>query len=139
MESHKGVDPAIFKKLLWGDYYFNSETGKFSKKPFQQFRKRTFVEFILEPIYKIFAHTVGKDRDNLEDFLFRNLKIALSSEEYKLNIKTMIKLIFNRYFKTNNCLVSSIVEHIDSPNKRNPTLVRKNYRGENADFIKVIS
>jgi U5 small nuclear ribonucleoprotein component len=49
---------------LWGDYYFNRETKKFQRTP-PEVRKRTFVEFILEPIYKIFAHTVGKDRDDL--------------------------------------------------------------------------
>jgi len=26
-----------------------------------------------------------------------------------MNIKTMVKLIFNRYFKTSACLVSSII------------------------------
>lgn len=55
------VDPVVFKDLLWGDYYFNRETKKFQRTP-QADRKRTFVEFVLEPIYKIFAHTVGKDR-----------------------------------------------------------------------------
>jgi len=64
----KAVDPTVFKDLLWGDIYFNKETRKFQRTP-QQERKRTFVEFILEPIYKIFAHTVGKDKIELEGFL----------------------------------------------------------------------
>lgn len=59
------IQSSTFKKILWGDYYYNSETKKFSKRPQGTMRKRTFVEFILEPIYKIFSHTVGKDKDNL--------------------------------------------------------------------------
>ena len=59
------VDSAKFSALLWGDYYFNKETRKFQRKPTEGERKRTFVEFVLEPIYKIFAHTVGKDRPDL--------------------------------------------------------------------------
>ena len=61
------VDPNVFKSLLWGDYYFNRENRKFQRKPqpAPQERKRTFVEFVLDPIYKIFAHTVGKDRPDL--------------------------------------------------------------------------
>lgn len=55
----------MFKKILWGDYFFNPENKKFSKKPPMGSKKRTFVEFILEPIYKIFSHTVGKDKDEL--------------------------------------------------------------------------
>ena len=37
------VDPGTFQKILWGDYYFNSETKKFSKKPHTPLSKRTFV------------------------------------------------------------------------------------------------
>ena len=33
----------------------------------------------------------------------------LSPEEYRLNIKAMVKLIFSRYFKVNSCLVSSVI------------------------------
>lgn len=72
------IEPNIFKKLLWGDYYFDSENKKFSKKAQSAYRKRAFVEFIFEPIYKIFAHTIGKDQEDLEPFLSRNLGIVLS-------------------------------------------------------------
>lgn len=64
-EKFPSVTVSTFSSILWGDYYFNSETKKFAKKPPSPLSKRTFVEFILDPIYKIFAHTVGKDRDNL--------------------------------------------------------------------------
>jgi U5 small nuclear ribonucleoprotein component len=99
-----GVDSAKFSSLLWGDYYFNRETRKFQRTPPAGERKRTFVEYILEPIYKIFAHTVGKDRPDLERFLERNLQLFLNPHEYKLNIKTLIKLIMKRYFGENRCL-----------------------------------
>lgn len=51
----------------------------------------------------------------------------------------MIKLIFNRYFKDNNCLVSSVVQHIDPPHLRTSILVNKNYRGDDSDFKRAIS
>lgn len=108
-EKFRSVDIRTFSKLLWGDYYFNHETKKFTRSSTPEFNKRTFVEFILEPIYKIFSHTVGKDRDTLEFFLAKNLQIFLSPEEYKKNIKTMMKIIFHRYFKNCASLVQSIV------------------------------
>ena len=78
-EKFSNVDTEVFKNILWGDYYFNRETRKFQRKPQPppQDRKRTFVEFVLDPIYKIFAHTVGKDRPHLEKFLAQHLEIAL--------------------------------------------------------------
>lgn len=39
----KGVDPELFKKILWGDYYYNGEEKKFSRKPPAGTKKRTFV------------------------------------------------------------------------------------------------
>ena len=48
-------DFAQFALKLWGDTYFNAKTRKFSKKPTTASQQRTFVEFILEPLYKIFS------------------------------------------------------------------------------------
>ena len=42
-------------RRLWGDIYFNNRTRKFSRKPPHSSAQRSFVEFILEPLYKIFA------------------------------------------------------------------------------------
>ncbi len=76
----KSVDIHTFSKVLWGDYYFNAESKKFTRTSSPEYNKRTFVEFILEPIYKIFSHTVGKDRDSLEFFLAKNLEVFLTPE-----------------------------------------------------------
>lgn len=44
-----------FAKRLWGDQYFDKKTRKFVKKPPHQGASRSFVEFVLEPLYKIFS------------------------------------------------------------------------------------
>ena len=46
------------KKLaerLWGDIYFIREKRTFSKTPEGGVADRTFVEFVLEPLYKLIA------------------------------------------------------------------------------------
>jgi len=48
-------DYAQFALKLWGDVYFNAKTRKFSKKPTTATQQRTFIEFVLEPLYKIFS------------------------------------------------------------------------------------
>jgi hypothetical protein len=40
---------------LWGNIYFNEESRKFSKKPADPETKRSFVHFILEPLYKLYT------------------------------------------------------------------------------------
>lgn len=49
------VPTGDFAKLLWGDIFFNPKTRKFTKKSPHSSAQRSFVEFILEPLYKIFA------------------------------------------------------------------------------------
>lgn len=116
------IDCKALERIMWGDYYFNRETGKFTRKG-GAYKKRTFVEFILEPIYKIFSHTVGKDRDTLEVFLAKNLEVQLSPQEYRLNIKSMVKLIFMRYFENSASLVSSLISNIRTPSLRAKTII----------------
>lgn len=48
-------DYSQFALKLWGDIYFNAKTRKFSKKPTSATQQRSFIEFILEPLYKIFS------------------------------------------------------------------------------------
>lgn len=63
------VRPDIFRKVLWGNYFFNKETRKIERKRSSSDMKRTFVEFVLEPVYKILAHTVSFEKDKLEKTL----------------------------------------------------------------------
>ena len=46
------IDQQAFAERLWGDVYYHADTRKFSKK---QQGERSFVHFILEPLYKIFS------------------------------------------------------------------------------------
>lgn len=63
-----------FAKRLWGDIYFNSKTRKFTKKPAHNTAQRSFIEFILEPLYKIFAQVVGDVDSTLPEGNFVNSK-----------------------------------------------------------------
>ena len=60
-----GLSADIFTKVLWGDYYYNAESRKFMTMSTKEFNTRTFVQFILEPIYKIFSHTVSQEYEAL--------------------------------------------------------------------------
>ena len=58
-----------FSKRLWGDIYFDSESRKFKKSPRNESTNRTFVHFIMEPLYKIYAQAVGEDTEALKETL----------------------------------------------------------------------
>lgn len=59
-------------KCFWGDVYYDMEDRQFSKNPSTGFAKRTFVEFVLEPLYKLHSAVVGLEVDELKQYLARN-------------------------------------------------------------------
>ena len=62
------------------------------RKPSKEFGSRTFVEFILEPLYKIMVHTVSHERKQLQAFLLQ-LGIYLKKAAYKTNTKKLLKTV----------------------------------------------
>ncbi|KAG5673773.1 hypothetical protein PVAND_003793 [Polypedilum vanderplanki] len=113
-DTFPGVSTTEFARRLWGDMYFNSKTRKFSKKPAHNSAPRSFIEFILEPIYKLFAQVVGDVDGTLADTL-AELNIRITKEEMKCNIRPLLRLICNRFFGDFTGFVDMCVEHILSP------------------------
>ncbi|CAH8642450.1 unnamed protein product [Schistosoma curassoni] len=123
-----GMDHKEFAGRLWGDIYFNSKTRRFQKRPPSANSQRTFVDFILEPLYKIFAQTVG-DVDTCLPSLCSELGIYLTKSEMKLNIRPLLRLIFKRFFGDFSGFVNMCAEHIPSPVNSAATKVGSTYTG----------
>ncbi|KAK6625050.1 U5 small nuclear ribonucleoprotein component [Polyplax serrata] len=117
-----------FAKRLWGDIYFNPKTRKFSKKPPHSSAQRSFVEFILEPLYKIFTQVVG-DADTTLPHVLDDLGIRLTKEEMKLNIRPLLRLVCNRFFGEFDGFVDMCVSHIPSPQSNAKNKVQHVYTG----------
>nr|CAH0113132.1 unnamed protein product [Daphnia galeata] len=115
-------------RRLWGDIYFNSKTRKFTKKPPHSSAQRSFIEFILEPLYKIFAQVVG-DLDSSLPQLLDELGIRLTVEEQRLNTRPLLRLVCARYLGTFSGFVEMCVKHVPSPVMAARTKVEHIYTG----------
>ncbi|KAJ9597250.1 hypothetical protein L9F63_011886, partial [Diploptera punctata] len=113
-QTYEGINVNEFARRLWGDIYFNSKTRKFTKKSPHGSAQRSFVEFILEPLYKIFAQVVG-DVDTTLPAVLEELGIKLSKEEMKINIRPLLRLICNKFLGDFSGFVDMCVQHIPSP------------------------
>ncbi|XP_029709612.2 116 kDa U5 small nuclear ribonucleoprotein component [Aedes albopictus] len=113
-DTYDGVNPVEFSRRLWGDMYFHNKSRKFTKKPPHSSAHRSFVEFILEPLYKLFAQVVGDVDTTLADTL-AELNIRVTKEEMKCNIRPLLRLICNRFIGDFCGFVDMCVEHIQSP------------------------
>uniref|UniRef100_F1KTY9 116 kDa U5 small nuclear ribonucleoprotein component n=1 Tax=Ascaris suum TaxID=6253 RepID=F1KTY9_ASCSU len=103
-----------FARRLWGEQYFDKKTRKFVKKPPHSGAPRSFVEFILEPLYKIFSQVVG-DVDTCLPLMMSELGIKLSKEEQRMNVRPLIALICRRFFGDFTAFVDLVTRNIKSP------------------------
>lgn len=117
-----------FARRLWGDIYFNPKTRKFTKKPPHGSAQRSFVEFILEPMYKLFAQIVG-DVDTALPSLCDELGIKLTKEESKMNIRPLLRLVCQRFLGDFNGFVEMVAKHVPSPSDNAKSKVEHIYTG----------
>lgn len=127
-DTYENVNYNEFAKRLWGDMYFHSKSRKFTKKPPHNSAQRSFVEFILEPIYKLFAQVIGDVDGTLADTL-AELNIRVTKEEMKCNIRPLLRLICNRFMGDFSGFVDMCVEHMRSPLENAKTKIDHIYTG----------
>ncbi|KAJ7269333.1 Calreticulin family-domain-containing protein [Mycena haematopus] len=107
------LDVPSFADRLWGDIYFNSDR-KFTRKQADPESNRTFVHFILEPLYKLYSSVLSEDTDTVKDTL-HGLGIHLKPVMFKMDVRPLLKVVLAQFFGPATGLVDVIVEHIPSP------------------------
>ncbi|CAD2097832.1 U5 small nuclear ribonuclear protein, putative [Plasmodium vinckei lentum] len=112
-----------FSKYLWGDIYYDEEKFKFVQSPVYSNQKRSFVEFILFPIYKIFGYVTSEEKDFLIPFL-KKLNVTLKKTDYLFNNKYLLKKICTMIFEDTTAFVDVVIDNCPSPleNAKNKTL-----------------
>jgi U5 small nuclear ribonucleoprotein component len=115
------VDAKTFSKKLWGDYYYNKVTRKFTignNQMEEDSMTRAFIHFVLEPIYKLFSQGVGEEGDELRNGL-ATVDIYLNQDEVKLDVQPLLGVIFHKFFGNfQTCFVDTCVQHLPNPVER---------------------
>src|SRR5271156_3674114 len=113
-ETFPKVDAAEFGRRLWGDIFYNPRSRKFTRKGMEERSKRTFVNFVLEPVYKLYSHTISESPEDLKDTL-ATLGISLKPSQFKTDARVLLKLVCEQFFGPADGFVDMIVEHVPSP------------------------
>ncbi|KAF2442017.1 116 kda u5 small nuclear ribonucleoprotein-like protein component [Karstenula rhodostoma CBS 690.94] len=124
----KNLDVEKFAVRLWGDIFYNPGSRKFSRKAQEEDSKRSFVHWILEPIYKLYAHTLSESADDLKDTLDQ-LGIRLKPSEYKTDAKELMRLVCQQYFGPSTGFVDMITQHVPSPAEGAKRMLERHYTG----------
>ncbi len=127
-DTYPGINTVEFARRLWGDIFFNPKKRSFTRKPIEERAKRSFVNFILEPIYKLYSHTISESPEDLKDTL-ATLGIVLKPSQYKTDAKVLLKLVCERFFGPANGFVDMVVDHIPSPVEAAENKLKRYYTG----------
>ena len=113
-DNYPDVNAKDFGVRLWGDIFFNPKRRSFTRKGTEERSKRTFVNFVLEPIYKLYSHTISESPEDLKETL-ATLGIHLKPSQYKTDAKDLLKMVCEQFFGGAEGFVDMLVEQIPSP------------------------
>lgn len=121
-------DANKFASRLWGDYYFDPNTRGFKRKQPSSGVERSFVQFVLEPLYKIYSQVIGEHKKSVEQTL-AELGVTLSNAAYRLNVRPLLRLACSSVFGTATGFTDMLVHHIPSAKVAAATKVEHIYTG----------
>ncbi|KAI5800001.1 P-loop containing nucleoside triphosphate hydrolase protein [Geopyxis carbonaria] len=137
-DTYPKVNSSEFARRLWGDIFYNPSNRKFTRKGMEASANRTFVHFILEPLYKLYAHTIGENPVSLKRTL-GSLGITLKPSQFKADAKVLLKLVCEQFFGTATGFVDMVVEHVPSPIDGAKAKIEHTYTGpHDTDLVKSI-
>lgn len=127
-----------FAKRLWGDIYYDPSSKKFIKTPGSL--QRSFVHFVLEPLYKIYGQVLGSESSDNLISTFSELGISLRSSQYNMDSKSLLYLVFSQFFKRDSsCFVDMIEMHCPSPIRNAKAKLERIYTGPFSDDDNLIN
>jgi len=117
-----------FAMRMWGDIYWNSISRKFSRKPLEDKAERSFIKWILTPIYKLYSHGLSDSPAQLKQFLAQQ-NIELKPSELRADARVLLKLICGEFFGPATGFVDMVVQHIPSVKEGAKRIVDRYYTG----------
>ncbi len=127
------VDAKALKRRLWGDWWFDPEKRKFVKSQpcgdYEEEIERSFIAFILNPLYKVYAAVMGEDASTLRACM-KELGVKLSALECELDPKPLLRLACGRIFNHVSAVVDMVEKHVPSPLEAAAHKVQHIYTGD---------
>ncbi|KAJ3571253.1 hypothetical protein NPX13_g5447 [Xylaria arbuscula] len=111
-----GVDRNKMMERLWGDNYFNAATKKWTTKGTHDGKQleRAFNQFILDPIFKIFAAVMNFKKDEVATLLSK-LDLKLPAEDREKEGKQLLKAVMRTFLPAADSLLEMMILHLPSP------------------------
>lgn len=130
------------KEKLWGNFYYNKSTKDIDDEPPYEDSKPTFVQFVLDSIYKIYEIILSsKDKD----------KIVQIANAYKINIpnsdfsqlskdpKNLLRTFMRQLFPVASCIFEVVIDRLPNPLYSFKTQICRYFEGFSEDINVIFS
>merc|ERR1712056_52491 len=136
-----GVDIDKMMKKLWGESFFNAKTKKWSKTK-EEGNKRSFVMYVLDPIYMVFDAIMNFKKDATAKLLTKlttadgkAVKDILKSDELELEGKPLMKAVMRNWLPAGEAMFQMICIHLPSPVTAQKYRTEMLYEGPSDDVV----
>ena len=125
-----GVDRNKMMERLWGDNYFNPKTKKWTTKSNHEGQEleRAFNQFILDPIFKIFAAVMNFKNEEIKTLLTK-LELKLPPADADKEGKQLLKAVMKAFLPAADSLLEMMILHLPSPTTAQKYRVETLYEG----------
>jgi elongation factor 2 len=130
-----GIDRDKMQAKLWGENFFDQKAKKWktdSKADDGSELKRTFVQFMMEPVIRLCRATMNGEMDKV-DKMIGTLGIELKSAERDLQGKHLMKNVFQKWINAAEALLEMIILKLPSPVKAQKYRAAYLYEGPTDD------
>ncbi|CAG9326554.1 unnamed protein product [Blepharisma stoltei] len=115
-----GFNPKALCSCFWGEFYYNPKSKKVVKKKFSEKCQPMFVQFVLEPLWRIYdCIMINKNPEKLTSML-EKIDIAVSQRDMSyLNNepRTTLQAVMSSWMPIDKSILSMIVRNLPSPIK----------------------
>ncbi|CAK4066254.1 unnamed protein product [Aphanomyces euteiches] len=109
-----GIDESKMMEKLWGDWFFDAENKKWKRSSENGTLKRAFVQFIMDPICKMFD-AIMNDRKAKITKMLQAVGVELKPDEQDLVGKPLLKRVMQKWLPAGDAVLEMIVLHLPSP------------------------
>jgi U5 small nuclear ribonucleoprotein component len=121
-----------FAVRLWGDAYLDTSTKTFHSAPRECATPgvdRTFVTYILEPLYKIYTACLGELEVDVNKLL-RSVGVHLNKDQLRASARPLLRAAMSKFMETaNRGFVDMIVKNVPHPMAAAKAKVTRCYTG----------
>jgi 116 kDa U5 small nuclear ribonucleoprotein component len=106
-----------FSARLWGECFLDPESRTFRKRSGDCApgnTSRTFCQFVLEPIYKIYSACLGESEKDTSKIL-RSVGVHLSKEQLRSSSIILLRAALEKFFPDTSGFVDLIVKNVPTP------------------------